>query len=508
MNLPQRLGRLGSYGLAAGAGALMAQGLAPVSAVWVTPISLLVVAALFHHATSPRAAAMVGWLFGCGYFGFGLSWIMEPFQVDAATFGWMAPFALMLMAAGLALFWGVAFWGAARLGRGNGRIFALIGGWTLMELARAYVLTGFPWAGFAQLALIGDLALRAVPWVGPHGVALAILLAILPLVLIRRRPLLAIGPAALVGVVTIWLPQGQPFGGHLPLTEQTVRLVQPNAPQAEKWLPEKRWSFVQRMLEYTAVEPEQAFGNRPDLVIWPETAIPTLQNYIDDFRPALVEATRGSELLYGIQREENGRYMNSAVVMSAAGEALDIYDKMHLVPFGEYMPLPQFWERFGVFGLASRAKGGYAPGTERRLLQTSAGRALALICYEGVFAQDVNAAPERPDYLVLITNDAWFGSYSGPYQHLVQAQLRAAEQGLPMVRVANTGITAVIDPYGQIRDSLALNTSGYLDARLPAPLPPTLYSGTGDWPAALVAAFLLGVSVLPRLRLKRRRTLA
>jgi len=512
MTLPPALRLAGPPGLAFGAGAMMALGLAPISSPFVTPLALLVVALLFLNAGRPGRATGIGWLFGCGYFGVGLSWIMEPFQVDAASHGWMAPFALLLLAGGLALFWALAFWAAARIGRGDWRIFALIGCWSLVELARAYVLTGFPWAGFAQLAYPRDLALRAVPWVGAHGVASLLLLAVLPWVLLLRRPLLAFLPVALVASALTWMPQGRPFGGSLPLTEQTVRLVQPNAPQAEKWLPEKRWLFVQRMLEFTAA-PAPASGaqgetGRPDLVIWPETAIPTLQNYIDDLRPALLEATGGAELLYGIQRQENGRYMNSAVVMSGEGEALDIYDKMHLVPFGEYMPLPALWQRFGVFGLASRAAGGYAPGTDRRLLDTTAGRALPLICYEGVFAQDVNATSERPDYLVLITNDAWFGSHSGPYQHLVQAQLRAAEQGLPMLRAANTGVSAVIGPYGQIRDHLALNTAGYLDARLPEALPPTLYSRSGDWPALLFALLLTGVAALSHLPRSFLRTLA
>ncbi|MCG7626889.1 apolipoprotein N-acyltransferase [Epibacterium sp. MM17-32] len=492
------------------AGAILAQGLAPVAAVWAAPLALLGVALLYLHAGAARRSGWIGWLFGCGYFGFGLSWILEPFQVDAATYGWMAPFALALLASGLSLFWAVAFWGAARLGRGDWRMFTLIGCWSLAELARAYVLTGFPWAGMAQLAMPGELALRAVPWVGSHGFAILLLLCVLPLVLVLRRPVVALAPPLVVICAVAWMPDGRQFGGRLPLTEQTVRLVQPNAPQSEKWMPEKRWTFVQRMLEFTAapVSNGLAAGGRPDLVIWPETAIPTLQNYIADLRPALVEAAGGAELIYGIQRQENGRYMNSAVVMSAEGEALDIYDKMHLVPFGEYMPLPALWERFGVFGLASRVRGGYAPGTQRRLLDTTAGRALPLICYEAVFAQDVNAAPDRPDYLVLITNDAWFGSYSGPYQHLVQAQLRAAEQGLPMVRAANTGISAIIGPYGQIRDSLALDTAGYLDARLPAALPATVYSRSGDWPALVLALLLTGVAALPRLGMKRRQTLA
>ncbi|WP_368484109.1 apolipoprotein N-acyltransferase [Phaeobacter sp. HF9A] len=499
---------LGLLGLGFLAGAVMSLGLAPVQAVWAAPLALIVIAVLLLRTERPLQAGALGWLFGCGYFGFGLSWIMEPFQVDAAADGWMAPFALAGLAAGLALFWALAFWGAAWLARGGWRLVALMGCWILAELARAYVLTGFPWAGFAQLAMPEGAALRAVPWIGAQGFTGLLLFAVLPLAMMWRRPFQALAPMVAVLASFAWMPRGPEFGGDLPLTDHSVRLVQPNAPQAEKWLPEKRWLFVRRMLELTAAP--TADGGRPDLVIWPETAIPTLQNYIDsdNLRPQLLAAADGAELLYGIQRREDGQYMNSAVVMAADGAVLDIYDKVHLVPFGEYMPLPSLWRRFGVFGLAARADSGYAPGTDRGLLDTTAGRALPLICYEGVFAQDVGAVAKRADYLVLITNDAWFGSYSGPYQHLVQAQLRAAEQGLPMLRVANTGITAVIDPYGRISESLALNTAGSLDARLPAALPPTLYSRTGDWPALFAALLLITVALGPRLRAKTRGTLA
>ena len=489
MSFLTALSRLGLYGLGFGAGALMAQGLAPVSALWAAPLALVAVAAMVLRVQSATRAGWLGWLFGLGYFAFGLAWIMEPFQVDAEAYGWMAPFALVGMAAGLALFWALAFWAAARLASGEARIWALIATWGLAELARAYVLTGFPWAGLAQLALPRDLALDLVPYLGTHGVGVLVLLAFLPLALVRQRPLLLVVPgAALLLAGALSLAPAAPGAGGA----QVVRLVQPNAPQKEKWLPEKRWVFLQRMLEYTA-EPT-AEGGRPDLVIWPETAIPTLQNYMDELTSDLLFATRGAELLYGIQREENGRYMNSAVVMSAEGEALQIYDKVHLVPFGEYMPFPSLWQRFGISGLAARASGGYAPGADRRLMETTVGRALPLICYEGVFAQDVNAAPQRADFLVLITNDGWFGTYSGPYQHLVQAQLRAAEQGLPMLRAANTGVTAVIDARGRILDSLPLGAAGYIDAALPGALPPTLYSRSGDWPVLLALLGLLAAT--------------
>lgn len=502
MSFRSALMRLGLLGAGFGAGALMAQGLAPVAALWAAPSGLVLVALLFAAAATARQAAALGWVFGTGYFAFGLLWIMEPFQVDAAAYGWMAPFALAGLAGGLALFWAAAFWAAARLGGREARGLALIVTWTLAELARAYVLTGFPWAGFAQLALPWDLALWLVPYLGAHGVGALMLAMTLPVAAVRWRPLLLLVPvaAALCAGALAVVPRGEVAGGG-----GTVRIVQPNAPQAEKWLPEKRWVFFQRLLDFSA-EPT-AEGVRPDLVIWPETAIPTLQNYIDELTSVMISSLRGAELLYGIQREENRRYMNSAVVMSAEGEALDTYDKVHLVPFGEYMPLPALWERFGVFGLAARAAGGYAPGVDRRLLATPLGRALPLICYEGVFAQDVNATSERADFIVLITNDGWFGTQSGPYQHLVQAQLRAAEQGLPLLRAANTGISAVIDAEGRILDSLPLGDAGYIDATLPGALPPTLYSRTGDWPIFLLALLGLGLAVIARLRRNNARTL-
>ncbi|OIQ27647.1 MAG: apolipoprotein N-acyltransferase [Alphaproteobacteria bacterium MedPE-SWcel] len=511
MTLPPVLLRFGPFGLGFGAGAVMAQGLAPVSFVGAGPLAVFVIGALFRNIGTSARAGWLGWVFGAGYFCVGLSWITEPFQVDAAAHGWMAPFALAGLGGGLAVFWALAFWSAARCARAHWAVIALVGTWTLAELARAYVLTGFPWAGFAQLALPAEAALRLAPWVGAQGVGMLLLLSILPLVYLRRSRGVALIPVCVVAVAVVLSPA--PEQKDLPLTNKTVRLVQPNAPQDEKWRPEKRWVFVERMLELTAARGDHDLsdavaGARPDLVIWPETAIPTLQNHIDDVTPALVQAAGGAELLYGIQREENGRYFNSAVVMSAEGEALDIYDKRHLVPFGEYMPLPHLWERFGVFGLAARAAAGYAPGARHMLLDTSVGRALPLICYEGVFAQNVGAAPSRPDFLVLITNDAWFGSYSGPYQHLVQAQLRAAEQGLPMLRAANTGVSAVIDPYGRIRDRIGLGVAGYLDGDLPQPLPPTLYSYSGDWLVLLLALLIGSVATLPRLWSNSSRTLA
>lgn len=454
-------------------GTLLSLSLAPWHVLWGLPMALGGIGLLSVLARSALQASLLGWLFGLGYFGFGLSWIIEPFQIDAERYAWMAPFALVFLAAGLALFWGVAFGLAARWARGGTRLALLIALWSLAEFARAYLLTGFPWAGFGQF-WIDTPAAGLLPWIGGQGLAFLTLATTLPLALLRQRPVLALSPLLLAALLGYALPRTS----ESEMSETLVRLVQPNAPQAEKWLAGRRWDFVRRAVELSHVNETET---RPDLIVWPETAVPQLLNNAEDTLAAIHGRIGNTPLLFGIQRREEGRYFNSAVLMDAAGETNQIYDKAHLVPFGEYVPFGDFMARFGIYGFASQAGAGYAAGPGPRLLDLGFGKALPLICYEAVFAQDVNAVSSRPDMLIQITNDAWFGTRSGPYQHLVQARMRAAEQGLPMLRAANTGITAMIDPYGQLREHIPLGQAGAVDAFLPKPLAATLYSRTGDW---------------------------
>mgnify|MGYP001627824968 CR=1 FL=1 len=494
-----RLGRaalLARYGfapLAFGLGALLSLALAPLHMLWAVPFALGGAAALLLAAADPRRAARIGWLFGTGYFLFGLSWVLEPFQVDAERHAWMAPFALLFLAGGLALFWAAAFWLAARLARGGWRLLALLAAWSLAELARAYVFTGFPWAAFGQF-WIDTPAAQLLPWTGPHGLAVLTLAATLPLALLPRRPVLALAPPAAAAALLLALPQPP----QAALTATTVRVVQPNAPQHQKWHPDFAWGFVRRQLEFSAAAP------RPDLIVWPETSVPAFLETEGGLLATIAETAAGAQVVMGIQRRETGRYYNSLIALDGAGAVSARYDKAHLVPFGEYVPFASFWARFGIFGLAAQAGSGYTPGPGAELVRLTAGAALPLICYEAVFPQDVNAAPERPGFLLQITNDAWFGTYSGPYQHLVQARMRAAEQGLPMVRAANTGVSAMIDPHGRLLAGIPLGEAGYTDARLPAPLPPTLYSRSGDWPVLLLALSLLAFCALAPRRLAIR----
>ena len=480
----------GQAGLAIAAGASGALAHAPFDLAPFILVPLVAAGLIAQRATDTRAAAWLGLALGLGYFAMTLTWIVEPFQVDAAVTGWMAPFALVLLGLLLGSFWAAALAFARWAGGGPLAFVAALAG---VEMLRAYVFTGFPWATPPQ-ALVGGLAGQGLALLGPHGLMLA-MAAVAALILhVRSGILSAAITLAATGLILI-----PPQSGPSPMTPTIVRLIQPNAPQHQKWDPEMIPIFVNRQIDYTAAGPV------PDLVLLPETALPYLAENAQPVFDILAEAARGAPVVLGIQRRDVARnYYNGLVMLDPAGQVTATYDKHHLVPFGEYMPAEWLFRHINAGGLAARAEGGYAAGPGPRLLDLGPlGTALPLICYEVVFAHNVGGAPARPSFLMNLTNDAWFGARSGPQQHLAQARMRAIEQGLPMLRAANTGISAVIDPRGRVLDALALNTAGYLDVALPAPAAPTPYARTGDAPYALLL-LLAGVAlVLQRARARR-----
>ena len=472
----QRTGFLVLLGVVAGLGQ------APQD-IWPASIVALAVLLCLHRETPTRQqAAFHTWAFGVGYFAFSLRWIVEPFLVDIARYGWMAPFAIALMAAGAALFWGLAAWCASRAAPRNALMLGLA--LVVAEITRSLILTGFPWAllghiwvstGIAQLAAFG----------GPHVLSFITVLCAWALGLMacqHRLPGLII--LGLFAATSFAMRPGPVLSAadDLPM----VRIVQPNAPQHQKWDPAYRDLFVNRLVEMTGQ------GDVPDLVVWPETAIPFLLNHIEDDLSLLSGAARGAPLVFGIQRTDIDRnYYNSLVVMGPGGQLQTIYDKRHLVPFGEYVPGAALLGRAGATGLAENLGSGFTAGAERGpITLPGIGKAIALICYEGIFAEEVTDGGDRARLLLLITNDAWFGQAAGPYQHLAQARLRAIEQGLPMVRAANTGISAMIDGKGRIVQSLELGVDGALDVALPPALFRTLYVRYGDWPLVIVLILL------------------
>ncbi len=480
--------RLGS---AAALGALGAYGLAPFGYWPLGLIALVLIAPLFLACETRARAAVLGWAFATGYFAHALSWMFEPFQVDAERHAWMAPFALVFMAGGLALFWAAAFWVARRPGASALRqaVFLSVA-LSLVEFGRGYLLTGFPWAGVAQIWVDTPVA-QLLSLLGPYGLGALTLGLTVPLgaALSQRgssRPLI-VSVVCLVGATVLALV----YAATRPGVEQSasvVRLVQPNAPQHQKWDPDYAPLFFARQIEFTAASP------RPDLIVWPETAVPAWLSSAEPYLDAIADVAQGVPVVLGIQRGDGPRIFNSMIYLDETGQQTGLYDKHHLAPFGEYVPFGNLMARFGIHGMATTAGHGFSSGPGPALMQVGKlGMALPLICYEAVFPQDVNGAPGRADFILQITNDAWFGTRSGPFQHLAQARMRAIEQGLPLMRAANTGVSGMIDPLGRLTASLPLGQAGYVDAVLPLPFAPTVYSRMGDIPVFGALLFVFAV---------------
>ena len=367
---------------------------------------------------------------------------------------------------------------ARRLGGGT---LALAGWIGLAEVARSLLFTGFPWALLGHV-WIGTPIAQLAGFVGPFGLTAVTLAAATCLALAPRRPLAVI---PLLGLPVLWLTLDP---GPLPSAPEAgplVRIVQPAVPQDEKWSAGAAAQFAD-LLALSAAEPPAA------LTVWPETALPWVIDL--EATPDLAAlADLPGAVATGVVRWQDERYFNSLAVFGAGGGLAARYDKWHLVPFGEYLPAGALLSRIGLRGLAEFLPGGFSTGTGPATVEIPGiGPASALICYEGIFAEEVNAVRTRPRLLLLVTNDAWFGTRAGPQQHFAQGRLRAIEQGVPMVRAANTGISGVIDGRGRVVASLGLGEKGALVAPLPPALAPPLYSRTGDWPAIV----LLGVVAL------------
>ena len=453
------------------AGAVAALGQAPLGWWWAALPALAVVVALVARAG--RGAGWVAWFAGAGYFAAALNWIFEPFMVEPETYGWMAPFAVVLMAFGLALFWAAA--GVlSRLFPRSALGFAVT--LTAMELARGYVLTGFPWA-LAGHVWIGHPPAQLAALVGANGLTLFTLVAAALLSLRRVVPVVA--SVALVAA-------GWGYGAwRLSLPEPAARAGVADV-------------FFRRLLDLTRA------GARPDLTIWPETAVPYLLEESPQVAAAIADAGRGVPVVTGIQRVEVGgwRFWNSLAVIGAGGVVGQVYDKHHLVPFGEYMPFGDVAYRwFGLRAFAAQQGNGYSAGAGPKVLDLGPlGKVLPVICYEAVFPQDLRVGT-RADWILQITNDAWFGTLTGPWQHMAQAELRAVEQGLPLVRVANTGITAVVDARGRVVQSLPFGEAGSMDVAVPGALAETPYARFGEGP---VLVLLAGLGVALRLWPRRK----
>jgi apolipoprotein N-acyltransferase len=495
--------------LAAVAGAVSVLAFGPVHAWPVLFVTFAVLLWLLDgchvvHGERParlQCAAVIGFWFGFGYFFAGLYWVAEAFLVEPWRHGWLIPFVMTAMPGGMALFFAAAAALAMALWRpGVARVLALAIAFGLAEFARGHVLTGLPW-NLMGYGLLGNSAL--LQFASLFGIYALSLMA----VLVFAAPAAIFAPQAsglaggragalFAGVALLILALGYVWGGRrlaegdVAGTGITLRIVQADIDQANKWRPENSDEIFTTYLDLTkggasADATRQTPGlDGIKLVIWPETAVPFLLGDTSEALLAIADALpEGSSLLAGSVRlvelrDAQGRLLprriyNSLLVIDDKGQLLGHYDKIHLVPFGEYLPFQDLLETLGVMQLTG-VRGGFTAGTgPRRVEIPGAPAASPLICYEIIFSDDIIDAGYRPGWLLNLTNDAWFGTSAGPYQHFDQARTRAVEQGLPVVRAANTGISAIIDPYGRVVAKLGLGEEGVVDGMLPQALPPT-----------------------------------
>ena len=483
------------------AGATGALALAPFDVFPAMMVPLCVAVWLIDGAagsgvTALRSAAGAGWWLGFGYFVAGLWWLGAAMLVEADQFAWSIPLAVLGLPAGLAVFTALGFMAARALwSPGPLRVFALAAGLGGAEWLRGHILSGFPWndVGMA-FASAGPLSQTAA-LIGLYGLDLAaILIFAAPATLIDGRPASARNGNPALWTAIILLGLMALFGALRLATGRTdyapgvkLRLMQPNLPQDAKFQPQNGPAILERYLTLSnrATSPERRSAADVTHIIWPESAFPYILSRQPEALSAIAQTLQGAILLTGAARVEEdgdggGKIFNSIEVVHG-DQIVAAFDKIHLVPFGEYLPLAKYLKPFGLTQLV--------PGTwdqgegPRELMAPGLPLMAPLICYEAIFpgkATESGAGHQRPRLLLNVTNDGWFGLTSGPYQHFAQARLRAIEDGLPLIRVANTGVSAIIDPYGRVLDSLPLGVDGVIDGRLPQPASAPLFSRWGQ----------------------------
>ncbi len=459
-------------------------------------------------------AAIVGWAFGFGFFLAGLWWIGAAFLVDAEEFGWLLPFAVLILPAGLALFWAFgaalarAFWS-----EGWPRILIFAVAMSIAEWLRGHLFTGFPWNAVGYALTPTPVMMQSAALVGIWGLTLAAFFIFAAPVLlvadgrnarsVNRRviatALVLLGAHLLFGVVRL-------ASGPDPMVPGVqFRVVQPAIPQDERWATGAAAETMGRYLDLSGKGKGSAGLAGITHLVWPESAFPFLLTERPEALTAIAELIPpGTTLMTGAARadrltgQEIPPIYNSVYVIDDKGEIAGAYDKVHLVPFGEYIPFRNLLGWLGLRQLIA-LPGGFSPGSRLHTLDVPGAPPTApLICYEVIFPGAVLEPGPRPGWMLNVTNDAWYGDTPGPYQHFLQARVRAVEEGLPLVRAANSGISAIVDGHGRVLASLALGRMGVVDGGLPEALPPTPYARFGDLIFAVLIVIVGGLGALTR----------
>lgn len=480
-------------------GALGALGFAPLHLFPALLLSFSGIWFFLNRALEEKAPLTtlfgLGWWFGLGQFTLGLYWIAHALTVDLASFWWLIPFALLGVPSILGIFTGICFM-IVRLWpfRGISQAFAFAALWVGTEWLRGHLFTGFPWNLVGYGWAFSPEMVQLASLVGVYGLSLLVIFLAISLNYIvgakpfERNVIIALYLITITGWV--WGKTRLNHPNVIDSPPLAIRLVQPNIPQALKWNPEQREARFHDLIDLTLHPSHLPLK----VIIWPETAVPFFLEQ-DDYHRMLIARTipKGGLLFTGaLRRTPLGitppQVWNSIMVLNDQGDIIAHYNKSHLVPFGEYIPLRSLSDRLFGKGSIRKITAGmmdFTPGDSPETISLPEGfpSFSGLVCYEVIFpGAIINPSQLRPGWIINVTNDGWYGHTSGPYQHLEITRFRAVEEGIPLVRAANSGISAVFDAYGRTKGSLGLGQKGVLDVYLPSPIRTVpFYARWGDW---------------------------
>ena len=499
-------------------GALVTIALPPLHLWLALPIGFTGLVWILDGCVDRKSAFLVGWWYGFGYLGLGLYWISFALLIEPERVGWMIPFVMLGLPAMFAVSGGLATLTVQMLGvQGVARVVLLAGAWSGGEWLRGHAFTGFPWNLIGYTAVASDPLLQVVALIGIYGLGfIVVLAAAMPATLgsgvTTSSRIQRYGPVAAAALLIIVAWAG---GGLRLLNAQddvvpdvTLRLVQANIAQHHKWQEERRRANIARYFQMSS----QSGADKTTHVIWPETAVPYFLARDPDLAREIGRLVKpGGMVITGaprttVERESPFRVWNAVHAIDHGGEIVGTYDKSHLLPFGEYVPFRSILTRLGVERIAA-GQGDFQAGKGATTLSlTGLPPVGILVCYEAIFPGEVVGGVQRPRWLLNLTNDAWFGQTTGPYQHFAMSRVRAAEEGIPLVRVANTGISGVADAYGRVVVQSALGETRVIDAALPIALDSlTPYARWGD-AGFLVILLALAIYMLamkaPRIALR------
>lgn len=458
------------------------------------PLAAISISSLYlslSGAQSLKQSAWRGFFFGYGFFIAGTYWIAFSLLVEADKFAWLVPFSVLGLSAVMALYiaslGGVFYRLKCSHHLANMCLFTVL--WMGLEWLRSLGMFGFPWNLVGYISAASLALAQAASTMGVYGLGVVMILAALVPASLLIHKHTGLWHAALMAAILLglWVLGVHQIPAHQSDGSTMLRVVQPNIPQAMKWSPQGQHEARSRLQSLSQLTTE---GKAPDIVVWPETALPRVVSGVEDWANILrYFVPRGAALITGALREEahRGAWYNSVLAITAYGTQMRFYDKHQLVPFGEFVPLSDVLPLEKI----TQGNGSFTRGGGPMTMQSHPVPPFSpLICYEAVFPQ-FTVGETRPEWLLNVTNDAWFGNSPGPYQHFEMVRFRAIEQRLPLVRAANTGISAVIDPYGRIIKKIDLNDTGIIDVPLPNAGAVPIYSQVGNGVFFIVMGLIL-----------------